>query len=147
MLDGALLQVSPTAQLPQLRHTICTTAAPSTMNTQTSSAHHSQLPRASSCAGRWPSPLFSWEPTALLGQGGEAKEFNGAAWVRVSGVLIPTAGLLLDRPALTSIMVRAYAHASLLPIPRAASPHTTAGHSLDVLVGHSGVCSHCSCCS
>ena len=39
-------------------------------------------------------------------------------------MLIPTAGLLLDRPALSSILVRAYAHALLLSIPRAASPHT-----------------------
>ena len=53
-----------------------------------------------------------------------ARPRNGAAWVRASGVLIPTAGLLLDRPALTSILVLAYAHALLLSIPRAASPHT-----------------------
>ena len=45
--------------------------------------------------------------------------------------------------AITSILVRAYAHAAaLISIPRAASPHTTADNSLDVLVNHSGVCSH-----
>ena len=81
---------------------------------------------------------FAWQVDDVIGVA-----MNGATWVRVSGVLIPTAGLLLHRSERKKLQVRGLRMCHC-PWSCVLLHHTCAGnsHCKSLCLSIGGVCSH-----